>query len=70
MKVIQVTKKISERTNANEDVTELIMPEDKLKAMEDHIKKFLKDSFAKSVNSPIELARKSVLLDYPFMAKI
>jgi len=70
MKVISVTKKISDRTNANEDVVELILSEEKLKAMEEHVKKFLKDSFAKSVNSPIELARKSVLLDYPFMAKM
>ena len=45
-------------------------PEEKLKAMEDHIKKFLKDSFAKSVNSPIELARKSIHLDFPFMSKL
>ena len=70
MKVIQVTKKVIERTNSTEDVTELLLEEEKLKKMEEHIKKFLKDSFAKSVNSPIELARKSVLLDYPFMAKM
>ena len=54
----------------SEEVVELAMPEEKLKDMEDHLKRFLKDSFAKSVNSPIELARKSVLLDFPFMSKL
>ncbi len=54
----------------SEEVIELLMPEENLKAIEDHVKRFLKDSFAKSVNSPIELARKSVLLDYPFMSKL
>lgn len=70
MKAISVAKKLLEKTNTTEEIVELAMPEEKIKAMEDHIKKFLKDSFAKSVNSPIELARKSVLLDYPFMAKL
>ena len=70
MKAISVSKKFLEKTNTTEEIVELAMPEEKIKAVEDHIKKFLKDSFAKSVNSPIELARKSVLLDYPFMAKL
>ena len=68
MKVISVTKKQMDKGNV--EVVDLLMPDDKLKTLEEHIKKFLKDSFAKSVNSPIELARKSVLLDYPFMAKL
>lgn len=68
MKVISVARKQVDK--ANVEVVDLLMPDDKLKALEEHIKKFLKDSFAKSVNSPIELARKSVLLDYPFMAKL
>ena len=70
MKMIVVFKKEIQKTMVTEEIVEPAMPEEKLKAIEDHIKKFLKDSFAKSVNSPIELARKSVLLDYPFMAKM
>lgn len=68
--MITVFKQEIQKTMVTEEIVEAAMPEEKLKAIEDHIKKFLKDSFAKSVNSPIELARKSVLLDYPFMAKM
>ena len=48
----------------------LIAKEEKLRNIEDHLKKFQKYLFAKSVTTPIDVARKSILVDYPFMAKI
>lgn len=54
----------------SEPSIELAITEDALNSVQDHIRRFLKNSFAKSVNSPIELARKTMLIDYPFMAKM
>jgi len=48
----------------------LNFPEEQLHDLENHLKKFLKNSYAKSVDSPIDIARKSVLVDYPFMTKL
>ena len=44
--------------------------EERLLEYEDHIKKFMKYSYATSVSSPIERARKTILVDFPFMAKL
>lgn len=54
----------------SEPIVKLKMPEEKMKHLEDHISKFQKNAFARSVNSPIDIARKSMLVDYPFMAKL
>lgn len=48
----------------------LLAKEEKLRNIEDHLKKFQKYIFAKTVTTPIDVARKSILVDYPFMAKI
>lgn len=48
----------------------LITSEEKLKDLENHLKSFTKTSFAKTVDSPIDIARKSMLIDYPFMTKL
>lgn len=44
--------------------------EEQLQDLENHVNKFLKNAFAKSVDSPIDIARKSMLVDFPFMAKL
>jgi hypothetical protein len=54
----------------NEPSVEVAITEEALNQVQEHIRRFLKNSFAKSVNSPIELARKTMLIDYPFMAKM
>jgi hypothetical protein len=38
--------------------------------MENQIKKFLKNAFAKSIQSPFDIARKSIVLDPSFMPKL
>ena len=52
------------------EVVKLIAKEERLRGIEDHLKKFQKYLFAKSMTAPIDVARKSILVDYPFMAKI
>lgn len=44
--------------------------EEQLHDLENHINKFLKKTFANSMDSPIDVARKSMLLDFPFIAKL
>lgn len=52
------------------EIVKLLAKEEKLRNIEDHLKKFQKYIFAKTVTTPIDVARKSILVDYPFMAKI
>lgn len=47
----------------------LLVNEEQLQDLENHLNKFQKNAFAKSINSPIDIARKSVLVDYNFMPK-
>ena len=51
-------------------MVKLNAPEEQLHDLENHLNKFMKNSYAKSVDSPIDIARKSVLVDFPFMAKL
>ena len=53
-----------------EDHVILGVTEERLLEYEAHIKKFMKYSYATSVRSPIERARKTILVDFPFMAKL
>mmetsp|Transcript_5722 Transcript_5722/g.4894 ORF Transcript_5722/g.4894 Transcript_5722/m.4894 type:complete len:166 (+) Transcript_5722:2976-3473(+) len=69
-KILNSSKKSLEKGQKGDEVIELLVPEDALNKLQDHIRKFLKNSFAKSVSSPIEIARKTMLIDYPFMAKM
>lgn len=48
----------------------LNITEESLHDLENHLIKFLKNTYAKSVDSPIDIARKTMLVDFPFMAKI
>lgn len=43
---------------------------DKLKQTEIHISNFLKSRFAKSVKGLVDPTRSSVMLDFPFLAKL
>lgn len=43
---------------------------DKLKQVELHISNFLKSRFAKSVKGLVDPTRSSVMLDFPFLAKL
>ena len=47
-----------------------MVSEEKITELEIHINKFLKNSYAKTVQSPFGLARRSMLVDYPFIAKL
>ena len=51
-----------------------MVSEEQLKNLEDHIQKFMKNSYAKTVSSPLnspnEMARRTIIIDYPFMAKL
>lgn len=53
-----------------EDHVILSVTEERLLEYESHIKKFMKYSYATSVRSPIERARSTMLVDFPFMAKL
>ena len=68
--MIAVVKEADPSTKEKRDVVKLLVPEERLRNLEDHIKKFQKYNFAKSMSDPIEKARKSLLIDYPFIAKI
>ena len=70
MKVISVTKKMFEKTQGNEEILSLLISEDELKEFEAHIKKFLKTSFTTNVGSLVDMARKTMLLDYLNMSKL
>ena len=51
------------------NMVKVIENEEKIKSLEEKVNKFQKNSFAKSIVSPIDLARKTMLGEYPFMAK-
>jgi len=70
VKVISVTKKMFEKTQGNEEILSLLISEDELKEFEAHIKKFLKTSFTTNVGSLVDMARKTMLLDYLNMSKL
>ena len=71
--MISITKD-KDKTAENSEVVELIVTGEHLKNLEDHLQRFAKNSYAKTVssplNSPIEMSRRSMLVDYPFMAKL
>jgi hypothetical protein len=48
----------------------LNVPVEKLKSMEVHLSNFLKSKFAKSVKGIVDPSRSSVMLDFPFLAKL
>lgn len=58
------------KKNLHTKLTKVNISEDQLHDLENHINKFMKNSYAKSVDSPIDIARKSMLVDFPFMAKL
>ena len=68
--MISVTKKMFEKTQGNEEILSLLISEDELKEFEAHIKKFLKTSFTTNVGSLVDMARKTMLLDYLNMSKL
>ena len=68
--MITVIKDVDPKTKEKREVVKLLVTEERLRNLEDHIKKFQKYNFAKSMSDPIENARKSLLINYPFMAKI
>ncbi len=59
-----------EKTQGNEEILNLLISEDELKEFETHIKKFLKTSFTTNVGSLVDMARKTMLLDYLNMSKL
>ena len=73
--MISITKdKDKVQIAENTEMVELIVTGEDLKNLEDHLQRFAKNSYAKTVssplNSPIEVSRRSMLVDYPFMAKL
>jgi len=68
--VVKIESRQVEGKKAPEDHVELSWTEEKLLEFEGHIKKFMKYSYATSVRAPIERARKTILVDFPFMAKL
>jgi hypothetical protein len=47
----------------------LLVNEEQLQDLENHVNKFQKNAFAKSINSPVDIVRKSMLVDYNLMPK-
>ena len=68
--VVNILKEVVPPGKEKIEVVKLVAKEERLRNIEDHLKKFQKYLFAKSVTTPIDVARKSILVDYPFMAKI
>ena len=68
--ILNIVKEADPASKEIRDVVRLVAKEERLRNFEDHLKKFQKYIFAKSVTNPMEVARKSILVDYPFMAKI
>ena len=66
MKIIKFTK-----NSKKIDVIELSKSSDSsLRELGDYISKFMKDSFSKSLQQPIDIARNINLLDYALMSKL
>ncbi len=68
--MINVVKETDSTLKEKREVVELLVSAEILRNLEDHIIKFQKHNFAKSMSDPIEKARKSLLIDFPFMVKI
>jgi hypothetical protein len=64
-----LTKEYDANKKETNEIVKLLVNEDRLHELEEYLNKFLKNSYAKSVTSPIDIARKTMLVEFPFMAK-
>ena len=68
--ILSIVKETDPNSKEIRDIVRLVAKEERLRNFEDHLKKFQKYIFVKSDTNPMEVARKSILIDHPSMAKI
>jgi hypothetical protein len=70
MGLIAIERGSSSNDKEHQESVRVLSTEQKLLDIENQIKKFLKNAFAKSIQSPFDIARKSLMLDPSFLPKL
>jgi hypothetical protein len=70
LEVIKSQIKYDEELKEDVEYISLKASEDLLKETVFNIQSYLKNSLANTVDLPISIARKSILVDFPFMSKL
>lgn len=70
MGVVDISMRLNEDTKKEVEVINLLSTEAQLKEIIDNTHKFMKGSLANTMDVPVEIAKRSVLIDFPFMSKL
>lgn len=62
--------RLNEEIKKEVEVINLKTSETHLKEIIDNTHKFMKGSLANTMDVPVEIAKRSVLIDFPFMSKL
>jgi len=69
-RIISCEEKFNDETKQLVEVLNLACSEAQLKELVDNIHKYMKNSLASTMELPINMAKRTVLIDYPFMSKL
>lgn len=68
--MISTSVKYDETLKGEVEMITIKVSEAQLKEIVDNTQKFMKNSLANTMEMPVDIARKSVLVDFPFMSKL
>jgi len=70
MGILKLDSEIQETGKSVESVARTAIEETELIALEKKLSQFMKRSYVTQLNNPVDIAKRTVFADYPFMAKL
>ena len=70
MGLIKVDSEIQETGKSLEGIVRTAISENELVVLERRLNKFMKVAYQPTTNNPVDIARRTVFADYPFMSKL